>query len=260
MLSGSNIAVIVPAYNEAARIAETLRGIPPFVDRIYVVDDASIDDTHQRVQALRDPRVTILRHERNAGVGAALQTGYRTAFRENCEVAVVMAGDGQMDPADLTNLLAPVLNGRAGYAKGNRLQFPDARRLMPFWRWLGNHVLSRFTSWSTGITTRDSQCGYTAITKEAARRVDLTNLWPRYGYPNDLLARLSRARVSVEEVVVRPVYRGEKSGIGIRHALFVIPYLLLRGLVARLRTQASPQLTAPSQDDAQLVSDQMPCE
>lgn len=241
------VAVIVPAYDEARWIERTLAGIPGDVERIIVVDDASGDDTVARARdaAARDPRVTVLVHRENRGVGAAIATGYDAAFRGGADIAVVMAGDAQMDPRDLPALLAPVLAGDVDYCKGDRLSWPGVAALMPRLRFVGNHVLSFLTRLATGIPVRDSQCGYTALTRAAWERMGLRTLWPRYGYPNDLLGRAAAAGVRVSDVPVRPLYAGETSGIGIRHALFVIPFVLARVVTRRtLSSLFSPSLEA----------------
>lgn len=222
------IAVIVPAYQEERLIAETLRGIPAFVDHIVVVDDASVDATGEIVQRAGDPRVHYVRHERNRGVGAALVSGYTKALDLGADVLAVMAGDNQMDPADLPRILEPVCSGRADYVKGNRFRHPEARR-MPWARRLAGSWLARWTRLASGLVIDDSQCGYTALAATAARRIPLVDLWPRYGYPNDLLLLLARAGLVVEEVPVRPVYGPERSGVRPWHALVVA------GVVARRR-------------------------
>ena len=227
------ISVVVPAYNEARLIQRTLRSIPAYVTQVVVVDDGSLDDTALCAQALGDPRVEVVRHRENRGVGAAIVTGYQTAFARGADVCAVMAGDGQMDPADLSRLLSPVLSGEAAYAKGDRLSFPDARRAMPLTRWLGNLVLARLTGLAAGLSVRDSQCGYTALSREAAAQLPLHKLWSRYGYPNDLLGMLRERNLPVSEVVVRPVYADEDSGIRLWHALFVVPFVLARVLLRR---------------------------
>jgi len=237
----ARVAVVVPAYNEARLIQRTLRSIPRYVPQVVVVDDASRDATSALARALGDPRVQVLRHEHNRGVGAAIVTGYRHAFARGADVCVVMAGDAQMDPEDLSALLRPVVAGHADYSKGDRLSFPEVRRHMPLSRWLGNELLSRCTALATGLSVRDSQCGYTALTRRAAARLPLEQLWPRYGYPNDLLAMLAEQRLRVRDVVVRPVYADEVSGIGLRHALFVVPYVLLRALHRRLASGLVPR-------------------
>ncbi|MDB4974532.1 MAG: glycosyl transferase, family 2 [Myxococcaceae bacterium] len=246
----ARVAVVVPAYNEERLIARTIQSIPAFVEHVVVVDDASLDRTAQAASALSDPRVEVVRHAYNRGVGAAIVTGYRAAFARGAEVCAVMAGDAQMDPADLWSLIEPVLSGQADYAKGDRLSYPRARVHMPLTRWLGNGLLSRLTQLVTGLRIRDSQCGYTALSARAASLLPLEQLWPRYGYPNDLLGMLSEHDLAVRDVVVRPIYADEVSGLGLRHALFVIPYVLARVLGRRLaRTWSSPaRLSALSAD------------
>src|SRR3989441_10150212 len=122
MLEGKKVAVVVPAHNEGDLIGATLQGIPGFVDRIYVVDDSSTDATAERARAVEDPRVEVLAHDRNRGVGAAIVTGYKRALAEGIDVACVMAADNQMDPADLELLAGPVPRGGPRYSKGNRLR------------------------------------------------------------------------------------------------------------------------------------------
>jgi len=243
---GKKIAVVVPAYREAERIGRVLERIPALVDVVFVVDDGSDDETVAVARARADGRVRVHRHERNRGVGAAIATGYRLAFDGNADIAVVMAGDDQMDPRDLRSLLDPVCGEGVAYAKGNRLAWPDARRHMPTLRYLGNHVLSWLTRRVTGLPVQDSQCGYTALSARAARVVDLEALWPRYGYPNDLLGALAASRLEVRDVPVRPVYAGETSGIGWRHALLVIPFVLARILGRRFWGRSGPT-RSPSQ-------------
>jgi dolichol-phosphate mannosyltransferase len=241
----SGVFVVVPAYNEARLIGRTLAGIPAWVERVLVVDDASTDGTAQAARACGDPRVEVLRFDENRGVGAAIAAGYRTAFAQGAKVCAVMAGDNQMDPQDLAHVVGPALRGEADYVKGDRLSYPEAHRHMPRTRWLGNRVLSALTRLVTGVEVRDSQCGYTALSARAAKLLPLDQLWPRYGYPNDLLGLLAERGLCVREVVVRPVYADEVSGVGLRHALFVVPYVLTRVLLRRFFRSAMLALSPP---------------
>lgn len=252
MFRGARVAVVMPAYDESRLIARALGSVPAWIDRVVVVDDASTDDTALRAEAFGDPRVVVVRHARNRGVGAAIATGYAVAFGEGYDIAVVMAGDAQMDPEDLPSLVEPIVEGRADYAKGDRLSWPGARRDMPAARFVGNHVLSLLTRWTTGLGVRDSQCGYTALAYQAARRLELERLWPRYGYPNDLLGHLAQLGARVADVSVRPVYRDEVSGIGWWHALVVIPFVLLRVLLRRMLV-VTPSRAGSAESDSELV-------
>ncbi len=128
MWQQKRIGVVIPAFNERARIGLTLRGIPAFVDSVVVVDDASADDTSKVVRDPGEPRVHLVVHSKNQGVGGAIRTGYRAAMELGAEILVVMAGDNQMDPADILPLLRGLLEGQADYAKGNRFPAPKQKR------------------------------------------------------------------------------------------------------------------------------------
>jgi glycosyltransferase involved in cell wall biosynthesis len=236
---GSTVAVVVPAFNEAREIARTVRGIPGWVDRVIVVDDASRDATPRLARRARRGAVEVVRHPSNRGVGAAIVTGYRRTLALGLDVAVVMAGDGQMDPADLPALLAPIAEGRAGYVKGNRFRHPAVWREMPPARLAGNVVLSLATKVVSGyLGLFDSQCGYTAISRAALSAIDLDRVFPRYGYPNDLLARLHAAGVAAVDVPVRPIYGPRwKSGISLLTVVHPISWVLARALAHRLRVE-----------------------
>ncbi|CAN5193283.1 hypothetical protein BH09ACT13_BH09ACT13_08170 [soil metagenome] len=177
MLDGKRVAVVVPAYDEERLVVETLRGIPELVDRIYVVDDASSDGTGERAREIGDPRIEVIRHDGNRGVGAAIATGYRRALEEGIDVTCVMAADNQMDPSELHELVEPVARGEVDYAKANRLVTGEAWKVIPRTRYLGNAVLSLLTKIASGYWhVADSQAGYTAISLDALRRLDLDAL------------------------------------------------------------------------------------
>ncbi len=236
MFEAARVFVVVPAFREEAHIARVIEGMPPEVDHVIVVDDASDDRTFEVACALRNPRVIALRHERNRGVGGAITTGYRHALSMSGsprDAFVVMAGDGQMDPRDLLPLVAPVVRGEAGYAKGNRLAWPGYVTQIPPTRYVGGLVFTALTRVAIGIPIHDSQCGYTALSREVCSRVDLDALWPRFGYPNDLLSMLTLAKIRIVEVPVRPVYT-HSNKLGARH-LPIIAAIVGRAWWRRVR-------------------------
>ena len=220
MLDGARIVVVVPAFNEEERIGRVLGTMPAVVDEILVVDDASDDATAARARASADGRTRVLVHAVNRGVGAAIAMGYRAALASGGgprDAFVVMAGDGQMDPADLPALASPIARGDADYVKGNRFIHPELGKTMPPARRLGGIVFSRLTSMAIGQPVHDSQCGYTAISRAACDRLDLDGLWPRYGSPNDLRGQAAVRGMRIREVCVRPIYAGERSGLRVWH-------------------------------------------
>jgi glycosyltransferase involved in cell wall biosynthesis len=237
VLEGARVAVVIPAYREERWIAETVRSVPDFVDHVVVVDDASDDRTSDEARSAGDSRLVVLRHADNRGVGAAILTGYGQARALGADVAAVMAGDGQMDPADLRAVVSPVARGEADYVKGDRLRHPSVWRDMPWKRLAGTAALAWATRRAAGLSSlSDSQCGYTAIGARAIDCVLREGMWPRYGYPNDLIGTLARNGCGIREVPVRPVYRGEASGLRVWH-LATIGYLIGRVAWRRIAAQ-----------------------
>ena len=237
MYKNKTIGVVVPAYNEERLIKSTLDGMPDEIDHIIVVDDCSQDNTAHIIDecAQADSRIVNIHHDINRGVGGAISTGYIWCRENNLDVAVVMAGDNQMDPTDLPALLDPVVEGRTDYSKGNRLVTGDAWKTIPRARYLGNAMLSFLTKIASGYwQVADSQTGYTAINKRALRLIPLEEIYPRYGMPNDLLVTLNIYNMRVMDVPVLPVYGEEVSGLKIRKVLFTLSLLLLKLFFKRM--------------------------
>jgi len=240
MYKEKKIAIVVPAYNEETQITRVIDTMPELVDVIIIVNDCSQDRTSEVVRAhlgFATGRVQLVDHEVNQGVGGAIATGYKWARDNNCDVAVVMAGDGQMDPDDLPAILDPVVSGQVDYTKGNRLVTGEAFKKIPKIRFFGNAALSLFTKIASGYWhVADSQTGYTAINAAALQAIDWDDMYKRYGQPNDLLVKLNVAGMRVIDVPIEPVYNvGEKSGIKVRKVIFTIGGLLIRLFFWRLK-------------------------
>lgn len=209
------IAAILPCYRVRDQILDVLARIGPECERIYVVDDACPEHSGDLVErSCSDPRVRVIRHAENQGVGGATITGYRAAMADGCDVLVKIDGDGQMDPALLASIAGPVTSGQADYAKGNR--FYDLANIgrMPTARILGNLVLSFMTKLSAGYwDIFDPTNGYTAIHAAVARRVPLDKLSRRYFFETDLLFRLNTVRAVVVDVPMDARYGDETSNL-----------------------------------------------
>lgn len=240
MYRGRKVAVVVPAYNEETQIERVIVTMPDLVDRIVIVDDCSKDRTSDVVRSnsrFAQGVVHLVRHSVNQGVGAAIASGYEWARDNDMDIAVVMAGDGQMNPDDLPAILDPVVDDRADYTKGNRLVTGEAFTKIPKIRFFGNSALSLLTKIASGYWhVADSQTGYTAINRSGLEAIDWSRMYKRYGQPNDLLVKLNVANMRVIDVPIEPVYNvGEKSGIRVRKVLFTIGWLLTKLFLWRLK-------------------------
>jgi glycosyltransferase involved in cell wall biosynthesis len=232
------VAVVVPAYKEEKLIGRVIETMPDYVDHIVVVDDCSPDRTSEVVRGLQatHPRVVLLRHEVNQGVGGAIATGYKWCRDQQIDATAVMAGDAQMDPADLPNLLDPVVAGEVDYAKGNRLISGESWYKVPRVRYLGNAALSLLTKIASGYWhVADSQTGYTVINLKALQTIDPDLIYKRYGMPNDLLVRLNIYNFRVRDVEIKPVYGvGEQSGIRPIRMIPKLSLLIMRLFIKRM--------------------------
>ena len=211
------VAVVIPSYRVVKHILGVIDGLGPEVWRIYVVDDKCPDGSGAYVQAhSKDPRVIVLRHEVNQGVGAAVMTGYRAAIADGAEVIVKVDGDGQMDPGLIPNFITPILAGEADYTKGNRFFDLEELRAMPKVRLFGNAVLSLMTKLSSGYWDLfDPTNGYTAIHADVARHLPFAKISQRYFFETDMLFRLNILRAAVVDIPMDARYCDEVSNLKI---------------------------------------------
>ncbi|MBN2331321.1 MAG: glycosyltransferase family 2 protein [Candidatus Aenigmarchaeota archaeon] len=233
------VSLVIPAYNEQKLIIPTLKGVPRYVDRVYVVDDRSKDSTPKLVvdYAKKDRRVRLIRHGKNMGVGQAIITGYRQSSKDGYDIAVVVGGDNQMDLADMPNFLEPFVKNEADYVKGNRWMWRSLES-MPKHRLLGNSTLSFLTKIASGYwKIFDTQDGYTAVRKRVIDTVDWDKAWKGYGYVSDWLIRMNAYGFRVKDVPRRPIYLpGERqSQIGIGRYIFKVLPMITRGFFWRLK-------------------------
>ncbi len=240
MYEGLRVGVVVPCHNEAQNIENVIRKMPGYVDAVFVVDDHSTDDTvgivRRYIAAHETPHIQLIEHAVNQGVGGAIASGYAAALEAEMDAVAVMAGDDQMNPDNLPMLLDPIVNGEAGYVKGNRYLDQDAWEKIPKLRFFGNAALSLLTKIASGYWhVVDSQTGYTVISKAALRKVRLNQLWKRYGYPNHLLVMLNIHSVVVRDVPVSAVYHENAvSGIRIWRLIPQLSALLVRWFLWRM--------------------------
>jgi glycosyltransferase involved in cell wall biosynthesis len=248
MYDDATVAVVVPAYNESGLVGTVIETVPEYVDRVYVVEDGSTDNTWDEIrrtarranaatgpEAAFDRRVVPIRHDENRGVGGAIKTGYLAARDDGIDVTAVMGGDAQMRPELLEGVIAPIVDGEADYVKGNRLLDAEHREGMPTFRYVGNRVLTWLTRIASGYwTIGDPQNGYTAISLEALETAGIEGMYEYYGYCNDLLVRLNVAGLRVLDVPRPANYGEEESHIDYRSYIPRVSVMLFRGFLRRL--------------------------
>lgn len=215
------VAVVIPSYKVKRHILDVLTGMPECVHRIYVVDDACPDGSGAFVEENnQDPRVTVLFHEENQGVGGAVMTGYRQALDDGAAVVVKVDGDGQMDPSLIPRFIKPILEGQADYTKGNRFYRPQSLQVMPKVRLIGNLGLSFMTKLSSGYwPNMDPTNGYTAIAANMIKVLPLDKVAKRYFFETDILFRLNTVRAVVRDIPMDAVYGDEVSNLNVRKVL-----------------------------------------
>jgi glycosyltransferase involved in cell wall biosynthesis len=234
-LCGARVGVVIPAYRVAGQIESVIRGIPPWVRSIVVVEDKSPDDTKERVSRVADPRVTLIAHEVNQGVGGAMRTGLAEALRQELDIVVKMDGDDQMDPSYLPELIRPLLDGRADMTKGNRYVDLAALSAMPLVRIVGNAGLTFLVKLASGYWNLfDPSNGYLALRTPVLARVDLARLHKRYFFEPGLLIKLGIMRAVVLDVPIPARYGDEHSSLSIPRTLLGFPPRLVWGLARRL--------------------------
>jgi dolichol-phosphate mannosyltransferase len=238
VLSGPDslrIGVVIPAHDEAKFIVDVIRGIPPWVTAILVVDDASRDDTAQLAASTGDPRVTVLRHAQNQGVGGAMLTGFGESLARDLDVVFKMDGDGQMDPADLPALLDPLIAGTADVVRGNRYANRRTLAAMPFRRAVGNAALAFLVKAASGYWDQlDPANGYLALRTHALREIDLGRLARDFYFESGLLVELGTRGAVVKSVPIPALYGDERSDLNELRVLGTFPPRLLKGFLRRI--------------------------
>ena len=232
-----SIAVVIPAYHTADKIEAVLNELPEYLRHIIVVDDASPDKTSELVEALaeRDKRIVLVRHERNLGVGGAMQSGFKKALELDVQVIVKIDGDHQMDATYISELVTPLLEGKADYAKGNRFRDFESLRHMPLVRRVGNLGLSFLTKAATGYwNCFDPTNGFFAIRAEILAELPLERIDHRYFFETSMLANLYLLGALILDVPMPARYRGERSSLSIWRVLFEFPAKLFVTLLRRL--------------------------
>lgn len=232
---GCSLAVVIPCYRVASQIAAVIARMPPQVDHIIVVDDASPDNLREVLEKISDPRLLVLQHPINRGVGGAMKTGFAKALELKAEIVVKVDGDGQMDPSQIGRLIAPILNHQADYAKGARFFETQELRRMPLTRLLGNLGLSFAAKLVSGYwNLLDPANGYVAIHRQVLERMPLQTLSRDFFFETDMLIQLYYIQAVIADVHLPAHYGDEHSNLSPLKILLNFPGKLFKALCARI--------------------------
>ncbi len=229
-LSQFSIAVVIPCYNVEREIESVLRSMPPYIRHIIVVNDASPDRSREIVEkaAADDPRIILLNHEANLGVGGAMITGFRKALQLGVQLVVKIDGDGQMSVADIPGLLVPLIRGEADYCKGNRFRDFQALRRMPWVRRAGNMALSFLVKAATGYwSCFDPTNGFIGIRGNVLAQLPLEKVHRTYFFETSMLSQLYMIDAVVRDISLPARYHTEISNLSIGKVLREFPFRLL---------------------------------
>ncbi len=220
-MTAMRIAIAIPCYKVTRHVMNVIAAIGPEVEVIYAVDDACPEHSGKFIEEhTHDPRVRVIYHAENQGVGGAVVSAYRAAIADGMDVVVKIDGDGQMNPALMRHFVRPIARGKADYTKGNRFYRPESLRGMPAVRLIGNAALSFINKLSTGYwPIMDPTNGYTAIHSAVLRQLPLDKLERRYFFESDMLYRLNVLRAVVQDVPMDAVYADEESSLRVSKVL-----------------------------------------
>ena len=233
-----NVIVIIPSYNVKSHILQVLSEIPNIVRNILVIDDGCPEQSGKFVELnCKDPRIEVVYHRKNLGVGAATKSGYIRGMQlvPPPDIFVKIDGDGQMNPLEIEQLINPIQLGIAGYVKGNRFVSLSYVRAMPKIRMLGNIALSFISKASSGYwSIRDPNNGFTAIHVDALKKLDINSIDNRYFFESDMLFNLYLVNTVVRDIPMQARYKDEKSNLSVFKSFFEFSYKHSRNLCKRL--------------------------
>lgn len=235
MVLEQKVAVVIPSYKVAKHIRDVIDSVPAMADIIIVIDDKCPQESGKVAQETKHPKLTVLFHDENQGVGGAVVSGYKKALELGMDICIKIDGDGQMDPAYIPKLIEALINDQADYTKGNRFKDFVALKSMPKIRLFGNSVLSFLVKVASGYwNIMDPTNGYTAIHRRALEELDLDALSKRYFFESDMLIQLNTVNAVVKDIPIPARYGDEESSLKVRKILFDFPPKLLKGFFRRI--------------------------
>jgi len=208
------VSILIPSFNEGATLAAILKRVQAvnlskigLSKEIIFIDDGSTDNTKEVLESLVKDGVKIVRHETNLGKGAAIQSGVKSATGE---IILIQDADLEYDPADYERLLTPIINGLADVVYGSRFVGSSPHRVLLFWHYLGNKIITLLTNIASNLNLTDIETGFKVFRKETLDSITLEE--KRFGFEPEVTIKLAKKRWRFYEVGVSYHARDYKEG------------------------------------------------
>ncbi len=230
------LSVVVPAYNEGATLGVVVRKVllVPRLLEVIIIDDCSTDETRSVAEALaaEDARVQVVHHEKNSGKTAALRTGFRLT---RGDVVIVQDADLEYDPTEIHAVIQPILEGHADVVFGSRFLVRRAARVLYFYHFLANKLLTFLSNALTNLNMTDVETGYKAFRGEIIRNMIITS--SGFGFEIEFVAKVAKLKCAIYEVPISYYGRtyGEGKKIGLTDGLVALWLVLRFNLFCGLR-------------------------
>lgn len=213
------LTVVIPCYNEERTLSKCVERVLNIADKnlsleLIIVDDYSTDKSYAIALELgkNHPEITVLRHERNSGKGAALRTGFQ---RASGDFVAVQDADLEYNPMELKRLLIPLVNGDADVVLGSRFLSMGAHRVLYFWHSMGNRFLTFLSNMFTDLNLTDMECGYKVFRRDVIQNIDIKE--NRFGFEPEIIAKIAHMRLRIFEMGIsyygRTYVEGKKIGV-----------------------------------------------
>lgn len=218
------LSVVIPVYNEVDTLRSILARVAavPIRKEIVLVDDCSRDGTTAVLEAIAaesaaepDPEnlIRVAFHPKNRGKGAAVRTGMQLTTGD---IILIQDADLEYDPAEYPRLLRPIVEGKADVVFGSRFLGDQEHRVLYYWHYLGNSVLTHMSNWFTNLNLTDMETCYKVFTRTALDKILPTLKQERFGIEPELTAKVARHRLRVYERAIsysgRTYDQGKKIG------------------------------------------------
>ncbi len=231
------IGVIIPYYNAAKHIENVVNKLPVFISKVIIVDDCGKEPIPESLvaQSKTSDRIVIVKNEKNLGVGGATKHGFQKAIELELDYAIKVDADDQMDSSYIPDLLKPLIENKAEYAKGNRFKDFKALKQMPFVRKIGNLGLSFLTKVASGYWNNfDPTNGFFAIKVDVLKQLDFTNIHRDYYFESSLIAELYFQDARIKDVPMPANYGDEKSSMKVWQIPFIFIPKLTKTFIKRI--------------------------